>query len=399
MSVEILGLGTATPQHGISQQHAAQLAMRFCCQSTEQERVLAMLYRRSGVRYRHSVVLQERSSRRGATELSLAAAAPVGHVHRVDATEAPVECQVMQSFYPEALGPDDLGPTTAERMQLFEAHAAPLAVAAARRALQSSRVPAERISHLITVCCTGFCAPGVDIRIAHELDLPGAIRRTHVGFMGCHGAINGLRTAQAYAQAETEAVVLLCAVELCSLHQQYGWQPEQIVSNALFADGAAAVVLGSRPESARGYGHSNLWAVRDTGSLIVPDTEELMSWTVRDHGFSMTLSPRVPEVIRGWLRPWLHEWLGQSGLTIDGVGSWAIHPGGPRILNAAADAAGLPREALSDSRQVLADYGNMSSPTVLFILKQLRERRAPLPCVMLAFGPGLTVEAALIGSA
>jgi predicted naringenin-chalcone synthase len=120
-----------------------------------------------------------------------------------------------------------------------------------------------------------------------------------------------------------------------------------------------------------------------------------MRWTIGDHGFEMELSPRVPDLIKQHLRPWFESWLGRQGLVLADVGSWAVHPGGPRILTAVEESLGLDREALGVSREVLAEYGNMSSPTVLFILDRLRERQAPRPCVMLGFGPGLMAETAL----
>ncbi|HEX6984907.1 MAG TPA: 3-oxoacyl-[acyl-carrier-protein] synthase III C-terminal domain-containing protein, partial [Planctomycetaceae bacterium] len=134
-----------------------------------------------------------------------------------------------------------------------------------------------------------------------------------------------------------------------------------------------------------------------SGSFVVPDTADAMTWGIGDHGFEMTLSPRVPDLIHQALRPWLEGWLASQGVPLDRVGSWAVHPGGPRILSAAAEALGLPPESLAVSRDVLRDYGNMSSPTVLFLLDRLRRQNAPRPCVALGFGPGLTIEAALFG--
>ena len=132
------------------------------------------------------------------------------------------------------------------------------------------------------------------------------------------------------------------------------------------------------------------------GACLFPDCEDAMTWTIGDHNFEMTLSKRVPALIGEGLRPWLEAWLAQNGLTLDDVASWAIHPGGPRILSAVEEALGLTGEQAAASRGVFADYGNMSSPTVLFILERLRSRGAPRPCVALGFGPGLAAEAALL---
>jgi predicted naringenin-chalcone synthase len=230
-----------------------------------------------------------------------------------------------------------------------------------------------------------------------QLALSPEVARTHVGFMGCHGALNGLRVARGFVGADPEACVLLCAVELCSLHHQYGWDAEKIVANALFADGAAALVgvsgTGPLPVADSDPGAFRVIA---SGSVLIDDSEDAMSWRIGNHGFEMTLSPRVPELICRHLRPWLEGWLGRHGLSIATVGSWAVHPGGPRILSSVEEALALPRDATAASRAVFAEYGNMSSPTVLFILDRLTATGAPRPCVALGFGPGLMAEALLL---
>jgi predicted naringenin-chalcone synthase len=209
--------------------------------------------------------------------------------------------------------------------------------------------------------------------------------------MGCHGALNGLRVAKAFTDADPNACVLICAVELCSLHHQYGWDPEKVVANALFADGAAAIV-GCRGSAA---GNSN-WCLTDSGSTIIESSEDSMRWRIGNHGFEMTLSPQVPDIIHQHLPAWLDRWLAEHGLSVDEIGSWAIHPGGPKVLTACAEAAGFDTQFLEPSKEILAEFGNMSSPTVLFILQRLQEREAARPCVILGFGPGLAVEAALV---
>ncbi|MBI1310720.1 type III polyketide synthase [bacterium] len=385
MTLLIRGLGTAVPAHFISQVEAAAMAAQFCCETDQQTRLLSTLYRRTGVRTRHSVVLEDSTNGTPAS----------------------------QSYYAPAINTQDPGPTTSSRMLSYESAAGALVIAAARRALQAAEIDAERVTHLITVSCSGFYAPGIDIELLGELPLSPAVARTHIGFMGCHGTMNGLRVAHSFVQANPQAVVLLCAVELCSLHQQYGWDPERVVANALFADGAAAVVATAEGEGApagRDEKHretgkrvsdrsrvdrTDQWRLVANGSYVVPESRDLMSWRIGDHGFEMTLSPQLPDLILRNLRPWLNEWLSQHGLTSHDVASWAIHPGGPRILSAVAEAADLDSEQLCPSRTVLANYGNMSSPTVLFILDELSQSKGER-CVLLAFGPGITIEAALL---
>jgi predicted naringenin-chalcone synthase len=206
--------------------------------------------------------------------------------------------------------------------------------------------------------------------------------------MGCHGTLNAIRVASALARQDPRAVPLICAVELCTLHFAYGWNPDMLVANALFADGATALV-------GRSEGVENGWRVAATGTFLMPDSEDAMTWRIGDHGFRMTLSARVPELIEGHLRAWMCAWLRENGLDIDDVRSWAVHPGGPRILDAVSRALDLEPTDTAHSRAVLKAHGNMSSATIGFILDAMRSAGSVPPCVALAFGPGLAVEATL----
>jgi predicted naringenin-chalcone synthase len=365
MSLAILGIGTTLPRHPFLQTDAAEVIQSFFCETDEQRRLLPILFRRAGVRQRHSVLAER----------------PPG--------DGPI-----QSFYPPASGPADRGPTTAQRMEIYRKESSPLALQAVRQALDQARILPGDLTHLITVSCTGFTAPGLDIALMKGLDLNPTLSRLHVGFMGCHGAFNALQAASNIAAAETQARILICAVELSSLHLHYGWDPESIVPHALFADGAAALVVGSLNEP-HCRSQNELWQATAFGSCLFRDSEHAMTWNIGDHGFVMTLSADVPDLIARNLRPWLEGWLRRNDLQIKDVPSWAVHPGGPRILSAVAEGVELPHEALADSQAVLADCGNMSSPTILFILERLRQRKAPRPCVALSFGPGLIAEAAI----
>jgi predicted naringenin-chalcone synthase len=247
----------------------------------------------------------------------------------------------------------------------------------------------------VTVSCSGFVAPGFDLDLIRDLPLSPGTARTHVGFMGCHGALNGLRVARAFVEADPLSRVLLCAAELCSLHYDYRTETARILANALFADGAAALVATGAAPGADAQLDAGPWRHVASGSAVLPGSAEAMTWSIGDHGFEMGLSPRVPDVIAAHLRPWLEEWLAAHGLALEGVASWAIHPGGPRILDVVESCLRLPPDAATESRRVLEECGNMSSPTVLFILDRLRRQGAPRPCVALGFGPGLVVEAAL----
>lgn len=297
---------------------------------------------------------------------------------------------VTQSFYPPPQDEQDRGPTTDDRMQRYAIEAVALGETACRQSLHRADVSPGDATHLITVSCTGFASPGMELALIPALGLNPGIARTHVGFMGCHGLMNGLRMAAAVSRSEPDAIVLVCAVELCSLHHQYTNAPQQIVANALFSDGAAALVVRSANAATAG------WRLHDQRSLVLPQTGDLMSWRIGNHGFEMTLSPRLPDVIRDNINPWLSEWLGEHDLGVADVNAWAIHPGGPRILTAAAEGAGFDPALLQPSQDVLARCGNMSSPTVAFILDRLQQSGARPPCVVLGFGPGLTIEAVLM---
>jgi predicted naringenin-chalcone synthase len=296
---------------------------------------------------------------------------------------------------------EGVGPTTAVRMARYAKETGPLALRASVAALNESAFAPDTVTHIVTVSCTGFVAPGIDLALINGLRLRPTVQRTHVGFMGCHGALNGLRVANAFAAADPAARVLVCAIELCSLHYYYGSAADKLVANAIFADGAAAVV-GSQKDRGRDdvFPDSRLptpdsWSLSASGSFLIPDSAADMGWTVGDHGFEMSLSRRVPGLIARHLRPWMESWLGDNGLSLADVGSWAVHPGGPKIVCAVEEGLALPPEALAASREVFANYGNMSSPTVLFVLNHLRRANAPRPCVALGFGPGLVAEAAL----
>lgn len=358
MSFEILGLGTALPQHRITQQRALELAVELGASGEEHARALRVLYRKSGVETRHTAL-----------------------PHRL-AYEWRDGCDTTGR-----------GPTTAERMRLYEQHAPALAEQAARAALQDAGIHPAAITHLVTISCTGFSAPGVDLKLIDALGLKPTTQRLHVGFMGCHGAINGLRAAQALAAADPQAVVMVCAVELCCVH--YRHDNEQSVGNVLFSDGAAAVV-GKHNSVERNGKAPQTWRLLATGSCVLPNSADAMSWHIGDHGFEMTLSAQLPDLILLSLRAWIDSWLQDLGSRVDAIGSWAIHPGGPRVITAVEECLHIERDRTATSRAVLGECGNMSSPTVLFILQRLLQQNAARPCVMLAFGPGLVVEAALL---
>ncbi len=364
MSVELLGIATANPAGKLTQQQALELNVKRSGLNVRRAGLLKRLYRRSTVRQRASVL--------------------------INASGGPGALDELASYYPPASGGNGHGPTISERMRRYEQEALPLALRAASRAIERAGIARDDIDQIVTVSCTGFAAPGLDSGLIRRLELRPTVGRSAIGFMGCHGAINGLRVASALAHASPGSSILLCAVELCSLHFHYGWDGGKAVANTLFADGAAAAVLRE------GSSQDRSWRLRATGSCVLADSAEDMGWRIGDHGFEMTLSSRIPSIIEAQLHDWLGGWLAEHGLARQQVGCWAIHPGGPRVIDAVEQTLGLSPQETAASREVLAEHGNMSSPTVFFILRRLAQQGASRPCVMLAFGPGLAVEAALL---
>lgn len=364
MSFVMLAMGTATPPRQIAQADAARLAAGFANARPGHEKTLAAIYRQTRIQTRGSVLLEE-----------------------------PGDAAYQQSFFPAADDTTGGGPTTGERMARYAAEAGGLAIAAAGTALERSRVEPGRVTHLVTCSCTGFANPGVDLELIAALGLPADVSRTHVGFMGCHGAFNALRVADAFAGTAADAVVMVVCVELCSLHFQYGSRSDSVVANSIFADGAAAVVgVGSdhaRAEEGSGWRLERQWA------RILPNSTDAMGWLIGDHGFEMNLSARVPDVIRRDIRSLVTAAVATHGLRLDEIARWAVHPGGPRVIANVQEALGLDDDAVAVSREILAAHGNMSSATILFILERLFGAPEPGPCVALAFGPGLAVEMAV----
>ena len=365
MKTHILGLSTVCPAGTFSQEHALDIAEARCQLTPRRAGLLKRLYANSTVRQRASVL--------------------------IDTDPPDGQAAGLDRYYALPCASNGHGPTVSQRMRRYNLEALPLAARAAQQAITSAGIQPGDVAQVVVVSCTGLSSPGLDIGLIQELNLPTTAGRTVIGFMGCHGAINGLRVASGLACETPGACVLLCAVELCTLHFHYGWDEGKVVANGLFADGAAAAVLRVGDDT---DGPPRPWRLRATGSCLLPDSSQDMGWQIGDHGFEMTLSNRVPSVIGGHLLPWLTSWLSEHGKSLDEVGSWAIHPGGPKVIDAVQEALDLSPQDTQPSRAVLAEHGNMSSPTVLFILRRLADRDADRPCVMLAFGPGLVVEAA-----
>lgn len=281
---------------------------------------------------------------------------------------------------------DVSGWSTQQRMRRYLTEALPLGKAAIGEALDRAGLAAGDVGLLVVCSCTGYVTPGLDILLARDLGMAPETQRLFVGHMGCYAALPGLGVASDFVRARGRPAVLLC-LELTSLHvQPPSADAQQIVAHALFSDAAAAVVV--RP-GGEGY------RVLDVGSVTDGSTADHMTWDITDLGFRMGLSPRVPDVLDGHVAGLVERLLSTHGRTVSDVDGWAVHPGGPRILDVVGSRLGLAESALAESRAVLDRHGNCSSPTVLMILQQLRSA-APSSVVALAFGPGLTLYGSLL---
>ena len=367
--MQILSVGSALPDHQVDLDLATRSAQSMSCSTQTQSDKVAKLYRRTGVVTRQSVLLEKASDGSGVT----------------------------QSFYPP-MSESECGPTTKQRNDRFGQDAPPLAVHAGSQALAASGCDSSQVTHLITVTCTGFNAPGIDIELIERLSLPATTQRLQIGFMGCHALINALRAARGLVAADTGACVLIVCIELCSLHYQYGYDAQRIVSGALFADGSAGLVVAGKdfkPSTASGQ-DTTLGEIAATGSCLIPNSRDAMTWLIGDHGFQMTLQATVPGLIEENLRSFLEPWLRSNHETLDSIGGWAVHPGGSRVLQAVQTALGFSDDALEISRNILRDHGNVSSATLGLVLQQFIANKIPRPWLMLGFGPGLEIEVALI---
>lgn len=286
-------------------------------------------------------------------------------------------------------------PSTKQRLEVYRKHSLELSVQAIENCLSKvSGFDKKSITHLIVVSCTGMYAPGLDIDLVKSLGLSSSVQRLCINFMGCYAAFNGLKLADTYCKADPDAHVLVVCTELCSIHFQKSNTEDNMLANALFADGSAALLVESSPR--KGLNLKPVGFYCDLAS----DSERDMAWTVGDLGFEMRLSSYVPDVIRGGIKKLTHSLLTSLAKNQNDVTYYAIHPGGKKILEAIESELGLTKEQNKHAYHVLKNYGNMSSPTVLFVLNELSKNLNGVDSgktiLSFAFGPGLTLESMLL---
>jgi len=282
-----------------------------------------------------------------------------------------------------------LSPTTGQRNDLYTREAKKMYTRLAQKTLDESAFDKEDITHVITVSCTGFFAPGPDYFVVKSLGLSPATRRYHIGFMGCYAAFPALKMAETICAEQPDAVVLIVTLELCTIHLQHKTDMDALISASVFADGAASAIVSAREPEA------NRPAFRLNGlhTMLTPEGEKDMAWTIGDSGFDMVLSTYIPDIIEANLNGLLEPLLGAS-FDPHQFGYWAVHPGGRAIVDKVQNSLELKDDAVAPSREVLRNYGNMSSATILFVLEKILYHypHTGKPVLGMAFGPGLTVE-------
>ncbi|MCR5887476.1 type III polyketide synthase [Hymenobacter sp. J193] len=365
MSSYLCAIGTATPPHRLAQPQIADFMAQALQLDAPEARKLRALYRVSGIEHRYSV-LPDYGQHNG-----------------------------QYTFFPNTPGLEPF-PTVGQRLASYREHALPLSVEAARACLaQLPELTSQDITHLITVSCTGMYAPGLDIELVHALGLSPHVQRTCVNFMGCYAAFNALKLADAFCRADAQARVLIVCTELCTLHFQKSREEDHLISNALFGDGSAAALVQARP-AAQGAS----LALQAFHCDLEPEGHADMAWHINDFGFEMTLSSYVPRMIQKGIRQLTEQLLRRLPVKLADIRAFAIHPGGRKILETIEQELGLSRHDNRFAYQVLRDYGNMSSATVLFVLHELlasfTAADAGAPVLSFAFGPGLTLESMLL---
>ncbi len=367
MSSCISAIGTANPNHRIPQNDIYPFMVRAFNLDNNNALRLKQIYDHSGIGYRYSV-LPDFGKLNG---------------------ESP-------EFFNCSTDPD-LFPGTGKRMEMYRDKASSLAAIAAKKCLDTCGAEfSSRITHLITVSCTGMYAPGIDIDLVEMLGLDLHVERTCINFMGCYGALNALKTADYICRADEQAKVLVVCVELCTLHFQKENTLDNWVANSLFSDGAAAAIIEN--SSCRTV-KANCLELDTFYSEFVPSARSEMAWNIGDKGFEMKLTSKVSKLILKHIPGVTSNLLRKAGLKLDDIDRFAIHPGGRKILESAETALGFTSEANSYGYDVLREFGNMSSATILFVLQKLLQdtnSRHGENILGFAFGPGLTVESMIL---
>ncbi len=359
MSVFITDIGTATPKHKITQHEVLRFMQKAHGLNENEARKLEVLYRATGIQTRYSIIEDYKRN----SDFS---------------------------FFPnnESLSPF---PPTSSRNQLYKEHVVGLSAEAIFNAVGND-FDFSQVTHLITVSCTGLFAPGLDIALVKKLGLNSTIERTAINYMGCYAAFNAIKVAKSICKAQANSKVLVVCTEICSLHFQKENNDNNLLANALFGDGSAALLIAG--EKKKGINLSLDQFFCD----LLPNGSDEMAWEVGDHGFEMKLSSYVPDVIQSGVG----KLIDKLKHTLNDIKPehYAIHPGGKKILGVLESALAISKEENKHAHQVLKHYGNMSSPTILFVLKEILNNLSSDDSndkiLSFAFGPGLTLESMIL---
>ncbi len=355
-SVFINSIGTATPDYFLTQEASLNFMKFYLNLDSKEQRLLTILYKQSKIAKRHTVL-------------------PDYLLDKFDLFDSQKSSN----------------PTTSLRMKLYKKEAPILAFMAIRNCINKKDL--NKITHISTVSCTGMYAPGLDLDIIKEFNLNYSIKRTNINFMGCFAAINALRTANDICKADPSSKVLIVCIELCTLHFQQEKTVDNFLANALFADGAAAVLVSTEPSK-------KSFKLSSFECRVAPEGEKDMAWEVKDFGFEMVLTSYVHKLIKSQIRYFVEDVLKAFNLKTNEIDYFAVHPGGSKILKAFEQGLELNTNDLQHSYNILNDFGNMSSVTLLFVLDSIRKSLEPsdhLKNILgVAFGPGLTIETTLL---
>jgi alpha-pyrone synthase len=356
LHTKIKSIGTAVPKHKISQSGVVPFMTKMMDVPDTDERKLRIIYRASGIEERYSVLEDY--------------------------------CKTDNfTFFPNDTSQPY--PDTSTRMHCYEEEAPKLAMEAIKDCLPAD-FDTKTITHIITFSCTGMYAPGLDLDILEQLDLSENVSRTCINFMGCYAAFNALKAAYAYANAFPDAKVLMVGVELCTIHFQKFNEYDHIIANSIFADGAAAVLVEKTEE--KGI------AIEQFFHSVVREGKSDMAWRIENTGFHMRLSSYVPKILDANLSIAFERLFKTLKTKHTDINHFAIHPGGKKIIQAVESGLNIPKEKVAATYDTLKHFGNMSSVSVLFVLKKMIEDGLSDndQILSMAFGPGLTVEAALL---
>jgi len=356
---KIISIATGVPAYKHEQSNIFNFADTIYSKNETDSRKLKFLYRNSGINTRYSVIPDYSS------------------------TEAD------RRFYATSKDLEPF-PCLEKRMEWFAANAAKLSIKTITDCIKG-KIKASEITHLITVSCTGMSAPGLDLEIMEAMELAPNIFRTSINFMGCYAAIHALKLADALCNTHVDANVIVVCTEFCTLHFQKENSIDNITSTLLFADGCAAVLIKNNTSTIKGMQIKNFF------SDVAFKGKKDMSWQLSSKGFLMTLTGYVPDLVKEDFGKLLNKALNDAGIEKEAVTHWCIHPGGKKILEVIEHSAGLKENDLQYSYNILKDYGNMSSPTVLFVLHKIlsvleNENASKATIFGAAFGPGLTME-------